>query len=317
MPLVSVVVTTYNQERTIAQTLDSILAQQCDFAFELVLGEDCSTDSTRSICERYAAQYPDIIRLMPAAPNKGLLRNYADCVAVCRGKYLAGCAGDDYWNGTDFLAQKVAFLEANPDYGVVHTDHDILHVAEGWLEKAHRKVRGQVLHSEDHVFVELMGDDPSGIAALTMLVRMDLLRRYVDLYRYIELGFLMEDLPMWLELSQHTKFKYMDISSATYRLADGSACNNIGDFARNERFYTNSLNVKLWFLDRYPHSEVDPAKVRNSFYRQMTYAAFKARNNEGWRKYIRLWKPVSPKERIVKIVMHTPGLRALYRRHVS
>lgn len=68
---------------------------------------------------------------MPAAPNKGLLRNYADCVAVCRGKYLAGCAGDDYWNGTDFLAQKVAFLEANPDYGVVHTDHDILHVAEG------------------------------------------------------------------------------------------------------------------------------------------------------------------------------------------
>lgn len=55
MPLVSVVVTTYNQERTIAQTLDSILAQQCDFAFELVLGEDCSTDSTRSICERYAA----------------------------------------------------------------------------------------------------------------------------------------------------------------------------------------------------------------------------------------------------------------------
>lgn len=310
------VVTTYNQERTIAQTLDSILSQRCDFTFELVLGEDCSTDSTRSICERYAAQYPDIVRLMPAAPNKGLLRNYADCVAACEGKYLAGCAGDDYWNGTDFLAQKVDFLEANPDYGVVHTDHDILHMADGRLEKAHRKARRQILHSEDRVFVELMGEDPSGIAALTMLVRLDLLRRYVDLYRYMELGFMMEDLPTWLELSQHTKFKYLDISSATYRLADGSACNNSTDFIKSERFYKNSLNVRLWFLERYPHPEVHPDKVRNSFYRQMVYAAFKARHSEGFRTYIRLWKPLSCKERIVKILMHTPGLRALYRRHV-
>lgn len=316
-PLVSVVVTTYNQERTIAQTLDSILAQQCDFDMELVLGEDCSTDSTRAICERYAAQYPGIVRLMPAAPNKGLLHNYADCVAACRGKYLAVCAGDDYWNGTDSLARKVAFLEANPDYGVVHTDHDILHVAEGRLEKAHRKGRGQVLHSDENVFVELMGDNPSGIAALTMLVRLDLLRCHVDFYRCMELGFMMEDLPMWLELSQHTKFKYMDICSATYRLADGSACNNASNFAKSERFYANSLDVKLWFLNRYPHPEIDPNRLRNSFYRQMAYAAFTARNDEGLCKYARLWKPLSLKERVAKVVMHVPGLRGLYRRRLS
>ncbi len=58
-PEVSVITVTYNQALTIARTLDSILAQECDFDYEIVIGEDCSTDDTLDICRRYAAAHPD------------------------------------------------------------------------------------------------------------------------------------------------------------------------------------------------------------------------------------------------------------------
>ena len=48
-PTVSVLLTTYNHERYLAQALDSVLMQRPDFAWELLVGEDCSTDGTRAI----------------------------------------------------------------------------------------------------------------------------------------------------------------------------------------------------------------------------------------------------------------------------
>ena len=79
--LISVVVCTYNQEATIARTLDSILMQQCHVPYEIILGEDCSTDGTLAICETYASKHPDKIRLLANKENKGLLDNYFDCIS--------------------------------------------------------------------------------------------------------------------------------------------------------------------------------------------------------------------------------------------
>ncbi len=84
--LVSVVVITYNQEEYIARALDSILMQKCSIPFEIIIGEDCSTDRTGEICARYAEQYPDKITLFRNSPNKGLLNNYFDCILACKGK---------------------------------------------------------------------------------------------------------------------------------------------------------------------------------------------------------------------------------------
>ena len=53
---ISVAVITYNQQNTIRQTLDSIIAQKGDFDLEIVIGEDCSTDATHAICEEYLSQ---------------------------------------------------------------------------------------------------------------------------------------------------------------------------------------------------------------------------------------------------------------------
>ena len=97
MDIISVIVCTYNQENTLPRALDAIISQKCKWQFEVIIGEDASTDNTRRICEEYVNKYPSIIRLMPTAPNKGVVENYYDCVKNARGKYIMECGGDDEW----------------------------------------------------------------------------------------------------------------------------------------------------------------------------------------------------------------------------
>lgn len=120
--MISVVVITYNQEKTISRTLDSILMQECHMPYEIVIGEDCSTDATLSICEEYAKKHPDTIRLFTNKTNKGIIDNYFDCLLECRGEYIADCAGDDFWIDPLKLEKEVSVLESHPEVTLVHTD---------------------------------------------------------------------------------------------------------------------------------------------------------------------------------------------------
>ena len=119
---ISVVVITYNQESTIRQTLDSILAQKGDFDLELIIGEDCSTDSTRSICEKYIVhRTPYTIRLLPNVRNLGIMANFARVMQACTGDYVGICAGDDYWCDEYKLQKQLDYFHSHPDVGVVST----------------------------------------------------------------------------------------------------------------------------------------------------------------------------------------------------
>lgn len=118
---ISVIVVTYNQEKTIGRTLDAILRQECHLPFEIVVGEDCSTDGTKAICQDYARQYPDRIRLFCNAQNKGVVNNYMDCLLACKGELIADCAGDDFWTDPLKLEKASRIMEANPDVTLVHT----------------------------------------------------------------------------------------------------------------------------------------------------------------------------------------------------
>jgi len=119
-PKVSVIVCTYNQETTIARTLNSILAQQVDFPYEIILADDCSSDSTPEICTRYAQHYPQIIRLILNTKNKGVVENYFDCVEACRGDYIADLAGDDEWIDPMKLTKQVIIMDADSHIVLCH-----------------------------------------------------------------------------------------------------------------------------------------------------------------------------------------------------
>ena len=87
----------YNQENYVAQAIEGVLAQQGAIPTDLIIGEDCSTDATRAVCESYARQHPDRIRLLPSAANLGVMANFFRTLGHATGKYVAFCEGDDYW----------------------------------------------------------------------------------------------------------------------------------------------------------------------------------------------------------------------------
>jgi glycosyltransferase involved in cell wall biosynthesis len=105
-PLVSVVTVTYQHAAYIRKCLDSILMQETDFPYEIIVGEDGSTDGTREICIEYANLHPDKIRLFLRDRNlshyidekgRDIILNGHFARIEARGKYVAFCEGDDYW----------------------------------------------------------------------------------------------------------------------------------------------------------------------------------------------------------------------------
>jgi len=112
---ISVLVTSYNHERYIAQCLDSVLMQKGYYSLEIILGDDCSTDGTQAILARYREQHSDIIKMIANEKNLGVAKNLKRCLEACTGDYIAICEGDDYWTDEYKLQKQVEFLEDHPD----------------------------------------------------------------------------------------------------------------------------------------------------------------------------------------------------------
>lgn len=113
---VSVVVLTYNHEKYIRQALDSILMQEVDFEYEILVGEDCSPDKTRLVLEEYQKKYPDKFTMLYREVNIGARRNLLDLYGKARGEYIAQLEGDDFWVTKNKLQKQVEFLRAHKDF---------------------------------------------------------------------------------------------------------------------------------------------------------------------------------------------------------
>lgn len=117
-PLLSVLMITYNHEKFIGRSIESVLAQKTNFNFELVIGDDHSTDNTAQVAKQYADKYPDKIKLLSHTYNMGVIPNFEHTLQRCQGKYIAMLEGDDRWIDEEKLQRQVNFLEENPDYAL-------------------------------------------------------------------------------------------------------------------------------------------------------------------------------------------------------
>lgn len=113
---VSVLMLTYNQERYINEAIRSVMLQETNFPFELVIGNDASTDCTGTICADWQKKYPEQIVLFNRKKNLGLQQNFIQTYAQCRGQYIAICEGDDFWTDKRKLQIQADFLDTHPDY---------------------------------------------------------------------------------------------------------------------------------------------------------------------------------------------------------
>lgn len=118
-PLVSISCITYNHAPYIRQCLDGFMMQQTNFAFEVLIHDDASTDGTTEIIKEYEAKFPDIIKPIFQTENqysKGIKISATFNFPRVKGKYIAMCEGDDFWTDPLKLQKQVDFLEANSDY---------------------------------------------------------------------------------------------------------------------------------------------------------------------------------------------------------
>lgn len=244
-PLVSVCVTTYNHEPYLTQALDAILQQECDFGVEIVLGEDCSTDGTLSICREYAEKYPEQITLIASTENVGWRANYRRCVEAARGKYVAFCDGDDYWCDATRLAEQVALMEENPQMGLCYT------LAE--RRNAVGELVGRFPVGKWHTALDALLHDWC-IENCTTLARRELVLAYYDTEKPENRPeWLTEDLPMWLYVAAHSEVAYIERATAVHRLFPDSVSHSTS-LAKRLAFCDSSSNIKLWFDEHYNSS---------------------------------------------------------------
>lgn len=135
--MVSVIVTTYNQESYIQQALEGILNQKVSFTYDILVGDDCSTDKTGDKIKQIQAKSPVEIKVYRNRKNIGEKKTTCKLLRHCRGKYIAVCEGDDYWTNDTKLERQVRFLEENKRY--IGTAHNVLCVNEKGNKLSERK----------------------------------------------------------------------------------------------------------------------------------------------------------------------------------
>ncbi len=132
-PLVSVRLMTYNQEAFVRKTLESIMSQKTEFCFEVVVGDDFSSDQTLQILSSFQDTEKIKIRILQRErgdeydkkrQENGRIYNFVDILKHCNGRYIAPIDGDDFWTSDTKLQRAVDVLEANESVSVVFTNSE-------------------------------------------------------------------------------------------------------------------------------------------------------------------------------------------------
>ncbi|MEI6827060.1 MAG: glycosyltransferase [Desulfuromonadales bacterium] len=219
---VSIAMVTYNHEKYLAQALDSVLMQKVDFNYEILVGEDCSTDNTRNILMDYYLKYPDRIKPILHDKNVGPHANAAAVMAKCTGEYIALLEGDDYWTDPLKLQKQVDFLESHYDF--VACGHNFFIKNERGYSA--RLKFGSKLELTDKLLVFHKKPLQEVYSTVDLINQSWFMQTATIVYRNIK-GF---ELPSWfancasgdmaflLLLSLHGKVKYDDNPRSVYRL---------------------------------------------------------------------------------------------------
>lgn len=251
-PLVSVIVLTYNHENYVSQALDSILRQVVKFDYEILVGDDASTDATVPILLKYKKKYPDIIKLFLNKENVGATRNAYNLLMKAKGEYLATCEGDDYWTDNNKLQIQVDFLENNMDF--IGCSHEFTIV-----DKVGKKRRNQVLpwvKNKNDVFTI---NDFQGIflpGQPSTFVRRNIINE-LDLNNLFTAHNMIGDRTLMLMYLMHGSFAILHKNMSCYRINDSSITRTIYSDGGSHVLTDYEITLKLERIASLNHFELD------------------------------------------------------------
>lgn len=139
----NVILITYNQEKFIKQTLETILMQQTTFDYNIIVADDCSTDGTVSIIKQMEQQTEIPFIYLPNDHNLGIMQNYKRAFEFCDAEYIAVMEGDDLWTDKLRLQKHVDFLEEHSECSMTFNRFVVKNFEEGTVAVQPRFTGGE------------------------------------------------------------------------------------------------------------------------------------------------------------------------------
>jgi glycosyltransferase involved in cell wall biosynthesis len=227
---VSVPMLTYNHEKYIAQAIEGVLNQQVNFEYEIVIGEDCSTDKTREIVVDFQKRHPERIRLLLPEKNLGPMKNLLQTFDACKGEYLAGVEGDDYWTSPDKLQKQVDYLDSHPECALCH--HNVIELYENGGREPHPH------HPPGQKEVSTLDDlwEMNFMATCSVMLRRDPVNKLPKWFMKLPWG----DWALFVLAARRGTIGYLDEVMGVHRVHNAgmwSGSNNIERYRRVIKFY--------------------------------------------------------------------------------
>jgi glycosyltransferase involved in cell wall biosynthesis len=263
----SVSLITYNSEDYIIETLESLLKQKCSFNFEIVVGDDCSTDNTFTIIETYKLKYPKIFNIKKNKSQLGILENFKNTLYRCEGNYIFNFDGDDIVKSDAAFQKLVNVFKNNINIGFVDSGYDKYFVDKNITKPYVNKhtIRTSKSQYKDYIFL-------GRIIPIGTCFNRKLLFKHVDFKTYIDKKITIEDYPTLVDMVANCDFERIDESLFTYRIHNRSYSYNIGF----ERYYfqrEQMLNLFYYFKIKYNFDNNLCKTYEQRYYKTILYLA--------------------------------------------
>ena len=251
MPKLSILVPTFNHGNFIQQMLEGVLMQKTDFDFDIIIGDDASTDDNPLIISQYAEKFPEKIKaflhsnnLGPKEPRElGGKNNVGFLFNQAKSEYISLCEGDDYWTNPLKLQKQVDFLDKNLDYSLCHHQLDVV-----YEDNSPPHLFNPDNQQDTSIIKDLLADKSWFLGTASTVFRNVFANGMPDWWWETASG----DLGIFIEAARHGKIKYLPETMGAYRKHRGGMTNI--HTPQNRFFLQNRLEM-FQNLDRYLESQ--------------------------------------------------------------
>lgn len=305
--VLSVHLITYNNEKHIEETLQSILKQKVDFNYEIVVGDDCSSDNTLHIINEYQLIHPHLFNIKKNEKQLGILGNFKATLDRCKGLYVFDIAGDDLLKHEYSLQKMVDVLKSDASLGFVDSGFDKIYKENSLLKHFSNK---KILEAPQHIYKQqlLLGRlTPIGIC-----FNKKHLYEFVDFDAYLKLNITIDDYPILVDLVMNTSFKTINESLHIYRVHDYSYSHK--NSFENHVFLKNQMkNLFEFFNNKYKYDTGIITAFYNDYYKELLFlAGYYEKKEVGKEVYIKI------KSKSIKDYIHYfASQNSLFRKLVS
>lgn len=304
--MIGVCIVTYNQEKYIAHAIDSVLEQEpCGQDVVVYIGEDCSTDRTRSICEEYACKYPSKVVVLSNESNLGLVGNTLSVMERMKEDecdYIAMLDGDDYWSDPKKLQKQMSVFDRYPDVGLVHTAVDVLYPSGLVRDKRNAFQCGNAFSVIENY----------RIGNCSVVFKSSLLEM-IDFDEFRKQGFKSLDYVMYACFASKVPFAFLPDHTAVWR-RDHVSVSNTQSMEHQIAYIKNDLAMWKYLSSRFPERwSYDEGGVNDYYHTQAFQIAFRYGDRKRAVEEAKQIKHASKKLKLKMLASHSVIFTSLVR----